>query len=134
MGDNGVVLPQNKTIATAELPEFELDSFELSSRYRDPFLGKVFQEMKATRKYYNKPVVKAQEVEETPKPSVPFPDVKYSGSIFNKKLNQDVHMLELGGVFYQVKAPGVFGSIRVTKLYKDSLEVKFNDEIKVIHH
>ena len=134
-GNEGSILPPNRSNTLKDLPTYEVDSFLLSSGYRDPFLGGVYQ--KKPRRNY-RPAQKTQSVkkvkEEKVEVKIPFPRMNYGGSFFNKTLKKDVHLLEIDGVYHHVSSVGNYGKIEVSKVFKDSLEIKFNNEVKVLHH
>lgn len=116
-----------------EFPEFQLDSFKLHTGFRDPFLGKVFNsKKKKKKKYYKAPPKK--KVEPIVKEKVVFPSMNYLGMIKNGTSGSATHLVIIEGNSHMVTGNGQYGSIEVTQVYKDSLEIKYKDEIKVLHN
>lgn len=125
----------NETVQELNLPKFEIDSFNLHSKYRDPFFGKVYGKRKP-KIYTGKKTVKVKEPikKEPPKKQEPFPHYVYSGHVDNAKNGKRIHMINVEGKAYQVSSPQIIGRLEVTRVFNDSLEIKFNNETKIIHH
>lgn len=115
-----------------EFPEFQLDSFSLHTGFRDPFLGKTFRGKKKKKTYYKS--VPKKKVEPVVKEKVIFPDMSYLGMIKNGTSGSATHLVIIEGNSHMVTGNGQYGSIEVTQIYKDSLEIKYKDEIKVLHN
>ncbi|HET6227837.1 MAG TPA: hypothetical protein VFF27_16250 [Bacteroidia bacterium] len=125
--DDSIVLQHAETVIKEEtLP----DTFSIDPTYRDPFLGKiqnrevVYDEQPAQPRVVSKPIVT---------PTAAWPTVAYHGIIKNSKLKKEMILLEVNGQEHMVKIGEIIEGILLSKAYRDSVEVQFSKEKKIIH-
>lgn len=111
------------------------DTFSINPTYRDPFLGKS-----------NKIALNANVGNSTlktinsPKPIIPssssinntFPKIIYGGMIKNKQSNKQLVLIQINGQSNIMKIGDIVSEIELTKVFRDSIEVKFKKEKKFI--
>jgi hypothetical protein len=111
--------------AVAELP----DTIVLLANYRDPFLDKpVVQAPKAKNPAVQKaPAVKAEQ----PKVSA-WPALSYQGLIKRNSDQKMVGFLSVNGASSFVQPGQAAGEIKVMRMWKDSIEVAFGKEKRIL--
>lgn len=124
---------QNREIS---LKKINKDTFELKKIGRDPFLNKQFVEKPAfvASVSYHAPIRKAIKPSPTvPKPKfdVPWPQLQYFGYI--KSNNLELVLLKIDSKLHKLKLNDEVNGLIVKKKYKDSLEVVFNSQSRIIH-
>lgn len=107
------------------------DTFTLIASYRDPFLGSMA--------VVNDHPKVSQPAANTPKPvepkqvvAAPWPSVTYSGMIKNQKSSVQLAMLQVNGQGYTVKTGESIEGVQLLKIYRDSAEVMFQHQKKII--
>ena len=101
------------------------DTFSISGDYRDPFLGKTVEERTS-----NAPKTKAP-----PPPlkaALPWPKITYGGVIKNQKSSKQLYLLQVNGSDNIIKEGDVISDVQLTKAWKDSIQVVFQKEKKII--
>lgn len=124
--DDNIVF--SKPLSIVNNGEVTVDSFSINPTYRDPFLGKV----------QNQPVVLEQQpIHKTPSPTIkvstPWPALAYHGIIKNTKLKKEMVLLEINGQEHMMKLGESVDGVLLSKAFKDSVEVQFAKEKKIIH-
>jgi hypothetical protein len=112
-------------IAMVDKNESLPDTFTILANYTDPFLGKLpSTEKKST----------PLKVVELQKPIVitPWPAIVYLGVIKNQKSNKQFVMVQINNQSNAMKLGEIIEGVTLLKVYKDSVEVKFNKEKKFI--
>ena len=104
-------------------------NFEISPNYRDPFLGKLVSEKKIAKQGGSKITPSKQKL---PSPSVPWPLIKYGGIIKNQQSNSQLVLVTINGKENIMKVNQSSNDILLNKIYKDSIEVVFQKEKKVV--
>ncbi|WP_343696892.1 hypothetical protein [Flavobacterium sp.] len=123
---------QNKNIS---LKKVNKDTFELEKINRDPFLNKQFQE---TPSITQKAVVHHSVIKKAPLAVIPqkpnanisWPALKYFGYIKSK--DQEMVLLKIDSKLHKLKLNDQVNGLVVRKKYKDSIEVFFNSESRII--
>ena len=134
--DNVVILEKQSKLDNATINQINKDTFELEKVNRDPFLNKQFQTSVAT----SKPVISHYKVvKKTVTPSIPkgdpnlrWPTLSYHGYIASKERNEDLVLLTIDSKLRKLKLNDPVNGLMVKKRYKDSIEVSFNSETKMI--
>ena len=105
------------------------DTFSIIASYRDPFLGKVVSS--EAPKSIQHPV-KTEPKQTKPAPvQASWPTISYSGMIRNRQSSVQLAMLQVNGQSYTVKAGEVVESVKVTRIYRDSIEIGLGAEKRV---
>ena len=128
--DADPVLRQN--IAITQQDETVSDTFSINPIYRDPFLGKMIQPRSSES---GDPVVKRQTVPVVAvvKAPTPWPAIVYTGTIKNQKSNKEMVLLEINGEGHMMKVGETITGVFLFKAFRDSVEVQFSKEKKIIH-
>lgn len=120
-----IVMPQANEETYASDNSFQPDTFSLVNNYRDPFLGKTIREPG--------PRPNQSSVINRKSPIVTlWPSIIYSGVIKNQKSKKEVAMVQINGQSNLMKVKDVVSEVQLLKIYKDSIEVKFGKEKRVI--
>lgn len=123
---------QNNTV----INQINKDTFELKKTNRDPFLDKEFQITVASPRQVvsNYSPVKKQITSIAPKidSNLSWPVLKYYGYIASKERNEEVVLLKIDSKLCKLKLKTPFNGLVIKKKYKDSIEVFFNGETKMI--
>lgn len=106
------------------------DTFSIIGDYRDPFMGKLAIAERP------KPVMRTQPraKEEKPQPPVKiaWPSIGYSGMIKNQKSAVQLAMMQVNGQSYTLKAGQSAEGVQLVKIFRDSVEVIFQNEKRTI--
>ncbi|MGQ0827045.1 MAG: hypothetical protein ACT4ON_01495 [Bacteroidota bacterium] len=102
------------------------DTFSINPHYRDPFLGKMNK-----RTIDNPQTVKAT-VPKVTKAVAPWPNIVFGGIIKNQKSNKQLALVQINGQGYTMKTGEIINDVQLNKIYKDSIEVKFQKEKKFV--
>jgi len=111
------------------------DTFDLKKVGRDPFLNKQFNERPVfvASVSYHAPVKKI--VKSVPVPKVKYdiawPQLQYFGYLKSNDL--ELVLLKIDSKLHKLKLNDEVNGLIVKKKYKDSIEVFFNSQSKVIH-
>lgn len=112
------------------------DTFKLEKLNRDPFLNKEFQtDLAVPRRVVSSytPVKKvAAAVAPKADPTLRWPALKYYGYIFSKERNEELVLLKIDSKLCKLKLNDPVNGVTVQKRYKDSIQVYFNSESKMI--
>lgn len=104
----------------------EPDTFTLLANYRDPFLSEQVRKPELVQKRV------AQVVPSPPKVIQPWPEVSYGGMIRNQQTNSQLALITVNGKS-ELVGPGVaYQDLLIRKIYKDSVELAFGKEIKMV--
>jgi hypothetical protein len=110
------------------------DTFDLKPLGNDPFLNKRL----------SKPIIKAHVVTRyvakpklNPEPKklkiiTPFPTVKYFGFIKSQDKKEELILLKINNTLHKTRLNGNCDGIMVKKIYKDSVQVIFGKETRII--
>jgi hypothetical protein len=104
------------------------DTFSIQNHYRDPFLGKSEPGLKKHGEVISASLVKPSEKPVT----ASWPNIQYSGLIKNQQSKKQLVLLEINGSLKTVQSGGIIDNIQICRVYKDSIEVKFNKQKRFI--
>ena len=119
---NNVVVPVS---FESYRPTYKVDSFELYSEFRDPFLGKIERSSSTSRVRVRQPI--QQPVVENPIPEVEveFPYLSYNGVIV-KGSDNVTYMINTSKNSYMINSKMSFEGINVVFLSKDSIVFEYS--------
>jgi hypothetical protein len=95
-------------------------SFTLVANYRDPFLGKVFEEPEFP-KITARPPVKVKE----PQIPVDWSFVKYLGMIKNPNSDKKIALISIKGQEHMISEGQIIADVKCIKNYKDSIRISY---------
>jgi len=104
------------------------DTFSIHPSYRDPFLGTTHATIITHRNNVPKKITTPVVV----KAASPFPQVTYGGLIKNTKSNKQLIMVQINGQSNIMKIGDVISEVELTKVFRDSIEVRFQKETRFI--
>ena len=108
-----------------ELPKSLMDTFHIKADYRDPFLG-------GTKKV-SVPTNTATIIKPVPIPVViKWPTITYFGMIKNQKSNKQLVIVTIDGQSHNMKTGSIVSEVTLNKIYKDSIEVTYQKNKKII--
>ena len=120
--DNTIQAPNNFSVP--HLENAGPDTFSISADYRDPFLGKPVEEKNSsTPKVKAPPTVKAE---------LPWPKITYGGVIKNQKSSKQLYLVQVSGNDHIMREGDAAEDVQLAKAWKDSIQVLFQKEKKVV--
>lgn len=133
---NKVFLEKQNQDSNVTLKQINKDTFKLEKISRDPFLNKQLQSMIATstRSTSNYVSVKKTIIPVAPKadPNISWPILIYYGYFGSKEGNQELVLLKVDSKLCKLKINTPYNGLVVKKKYRDSIEVSFNSERKIV--
>lgn len=133
-GDNTVISNTETHTKTVSLKRIDKDTFALEKINRDPFLNKQFQEQAAPEKLvsYHNPIKKVTPILiKKPIVNVNWPTLKYFGYLKSK--DQELVLLKIDAKLHKLKLNDPVDGLIVKRKFKDSIEVSFNSQSRIIH-
>lgn len=133
-GDNSIITNTKTLTKDVSLKKIDKDTFELEKINRDPFLNKEYQDNPVPKPVtYHHPIKKTTPVIKIPKPvvNINWPALKYYGYLKSK--DQELVLLKIDSKLHKLKLNDPVNGLVVRKKYKDSIEVFFNSEARIIH-
>jgi len=133
-GNNDEITKSEVLNHYVSLNKINKDTFELKKLNRDPFLNRQFNEVSVilTSVSYHSKVKKIVAV---PQPKINYniswPQLQYFGYI--KSNTQELVLLKIDSKLHKLKLNDEVNGLIIRKKYKDSIEVFFNSQSKVIH-
>lgn len=119
-----MLVSQPKTNKTSI--NIEKTSFKIKNLDRDPFLNKMVS--KKTKKKHKKIVKKA-----IVSKNITWPRISYLGFIKNKNTTKKLAILKVNGSIKNIKEATFFNeNIYIRKIYKDSIILQLNKQLKTI--
>lgn len=114
------------THQNSKLEKKMTDTFSISANYRDPFLGKIQEKVKPTitqnsTNNVKQKVKKAEEIKVKP-------NMIYLGLIKSQKNNKQVALVQINGTINNMIIGDKYNGVEITKIYRDSIEIKFGNE------
>jgi type II secretory pathway component PulC len=103
-----------------------VDSFSINANYRDPFLDV----LTATDRTEKSTSFKAQPVKA--QPVVGWPKIAYLGIIKNQTGNKQLTLIQIDGKQNRMQLNQQVNGLTLIKITKDSIQVKFNKEMKYV--
>jgi hypothetical protein len=118
---------KNVSQSMEQLPEQQSDTsqaFTINANYPDPFLKTAAPAQ----------VKKAEKKKEVAKPVViiKWPSIVYGGTIKNQQSKKQVALVEINGTSNMMRLEEEIAGVQLKKIYKDSIEVVFQQQKKVI--
>ena len=112
------------------------DTFQLVLTGRDPFLNSKIKnstnhsvknqtssnKINAPQKNIKQPIIK----------NIKWPSIKYYGYVKNKTKGKQACLIKIESNLYQMHKGNIKQNIELVQFYKDSIQVKFNQEFKTI--
>ncbi|MFH6996020.1 hypothetical protein [Flavobacterium sp. FlaQc-48] len=133
--DDTILQKQNQQ-SNVTINQINKDTFELKKINRDPFLNKEFQITSTApgQTVFNYLPVKKKIIPAISKAdsNLSWPVLNYYGYIASKERNEEVVLLKIDSKLCKLKLKTAFNGLIVKKRYKDSIEVFFNGETKII--
>lgn len=134
--NNKTISNKQDQIDNIEINRINKDTFILEKLSHDPFLNKQPQttisslkEIKTNKTPSRKAVVYAPAKTNS---SLKWPILKYYGYILSKGRNNEVVLLKIDSKLCKLKLNTPLNGLIIKKKYKDSIEVYFNSETKII--
>lgn len=109
-----------------------IDTFSIHPNYRDPFLGKIVK--KSSPSENKVPNINPNPIAQkkaTPTSTV-WPTLVYSGLIKNQKSNKTLALVQINGQAHIMKIADIEAEVELTKIFRDSIEVKFQKEKRFV--
>ncbi len=132
--DSGLLAFQNDS--TFSLVD---SSYTLKLNYKDPFLkgGYVASTTAGPKAVENnsRSGIRRRIRQATPpptKPAIVWPEIVFSGIILNDKTNEELGLIQIGESSYLFREGETRKDLHLLNLYPDSVQVKFQEEIKTI--
>lgn len=126
---------KQKQESNVTIRQINKDTFKLEKINWDPFLNKQFQSTISvpTRPISGYTSAKKAVIPVAPKadPNVSWPILIYYG-YFGKEGNQELVLLKVDSKLCKLKINTPYNGLIVKKKYKDSIEVSFNSERKIV--
>ena len=111
------------------------DTFDLQKVTHDPFLNKQLEkvEVLSTIIPVSKPIaVKKPKVEKKIE-AIQWPQIFYYGYIKSKDKTEELILIKVDNQLYKLRKNATVNGLLINKLYKDSIEVKYNNQSKKIY-
>ena len=111
------------------------DTFDLQKVTHDPFLNKQLEkvEVLSTIIPVSKPIaVKKPKVEKKIE-AIQWPQIFYYGYIKSKDKTEELILIKVDNQLYKLRKNALVNGLLINKLYKDSIEVKYNNQSKKIY-
>lgn len=111
-----------------------IDTFSIHPNYRDPFISKrakkTTSENKITSTITKPDLIKKVSI--TAPMSDKWPSIVYNGLIKNEKSNKQLALVQINGQSNILQLGNVAEGVELTKIFRDSIEVKFNSEKRFV--
>lgn len=113
-------------------------SYKLKLNYKDPFLKGGYVPVSNSNKTVNnnsKPGIRRrinQSAQPTVKQTVVWPEIQFSGIILNDKSTEELGLVNINNASYLFREGESRKEILLIKLYADSIQVRYKEEIKTI--
>ncbi len=135
LSGNEIILKKQNQLTNTTINQIIKDTFVLEKIGRDPFLNKQFNEKPVfvASVSYHAPVKKIVKPVTVPKVKhdVPWPQLQYFGYL--KSNDVELVLLKIDSKLHKLKLNDEVNGLIVKKKYKDSIEVFFNSQSKVIY-
>lgn len=109
-----------------------IDTFSINPNYRDPFLGKSAKKTILSENKVSNIVVNPNVIKKIIPSSRAWPNLVYGGLIKNQKSNKALALVQINGQSNIMKIGEIVGEIELTKIFRDSIEVKFQKEKRFV--
>lgn len=108
------------------------DTIRLIANYRDPFLDKLVATEKPTVKPIRNPKPAQPGTPQVSQPVQVWPQVTYHGLIKRSGDEKTVGFLRVNGTSHFIRGNEAAGVVNVVRLWKDSVEVAWGKEKKIV--
>lgn len=112
-----------------------IDTFSIHPNYRDPFISKRAKKTTFENKITST-VTKPDLIKKVANVVVPlsnkWPSIVYNGLIKNEKSNKQLALVQINGQSNILQLGNVAEGVELTKIFRDSIEVKFNLEKRFV--
>ena len=110
------------------------DTFQLVLTGRDPFLNSKIKNSTnhSVKKQFNKTHVPQKKITPPIIKNIKWPSIKYYGYVKNKTKGKQACLIKIESNLYQMHKGNIKQNIELVQIYKDSIQVKFNQEFKTI--
>lgn len=104
------------------------DTFNLIANYRDPFL----ERSRITNSSYpeNLNVRLDEPPKEKTRENIAWPSIRYIGIIYNENANNYLYLIEIDQVTHLLRKEDHVGSIKMKKVFRDSITIQFKNQLK----
>ncbi|PKB18321.1 hypothetical protein [Flavobacterium sp. 5] len=133
--DSNVVFEKQNSKDNVTINQINKDTFKLEKINRDPFLNKQYNTVVTTRRPISNylPVKKIiTPVVQKAIPNINWPTLTYYGYIGSKERNEELVLLKIDSKLCKLTLNKPINGLIVKKKYKDSIEVFFNSQTKII--
>ncbi|RKR09081.1 hypothetical protein C8C83_0681 [Flavobacterium sp. 90] len=134
-GSNLLIEKRNQQV-NINIKQIKKDTFKLEKIGRDPFLNKQFQTALIVPKRPTSNYVSVRKEVVTPTlktdPNLSWPILSYYGYFESKEKKQELVLLKVDSKLCKLKINTPYNGLIVKKKYKDSIEVYFNSERKIV--
>ncbi|KIC01569.1 hypothetical protein OA88_13275 [Flavobacterium sp. JRM] len=132
--NNGIMPKKQIKDSDFILSQINKDTFKLDKTNRDPFLNKSLQgdpipSKKQSSNYSSMPK-KIPDAIPKVKQNSNWPTLLYYGCIKSK--NQELILLKIDSKLFRLKLNDPINGLVIKKKYKDSVEVRFNSETRIV--
>lgn len=112
------------------------DTFSIECNYPDPFLGKKISKMEGvgskSSSAVSLKVKNAKEKKQIVTQTIVWPEIIYRGIIKNQKSNKQLALVQINGKGNTMRTGDKVDNIELTKVFKDSIEVRFGKEKRYV--
>lgn len=112
-----------------------IDTFSIHPNYRDPFISKRAKKTTFENKVVST-ITKPDLIKKVSNVVVPlsnkWPSIVYNGLIKNERSNKQLALVQINGQSNILQLGNVAEGVELTKIFRDSIEVKFNSEKRFI--
>lgn len=129
--DAGAIVFESPKIVNSIEEELN-DTFSIDPNYRDPFLGKTLKNNSASENSTHPVVSTSESFTNKSNSKIQMPTIIYGGLIKNKKSNKQFALIQINGIGNVMKVSDKVGEITLMKIYRDSIQVKYNNQLKFI--
>ena len=106
------------------------DTFKIAANYPDPFLGQIKIPKPVNTNTGNVPKLSTPIIK-VAAPSIQWPNVSYKGFINDQTTGKKMALLYINDKSNKIYLGSKIGEISISKIYRDSVELKLGKEIKV---
>jgi hypothetical protein len=109
------------------------DSFSLSAAYPDPFRAEPVKHSVLAAGSSVPLKQPAKEKKTLPPVNASWPQVTYNGVIKNQQSKKELAMVQVNGQSSFMKAGDVTNDVQLLKIFRDSIQVQYGKEKKIVH-
>lgn len=109
-----------------------IDTFSIHPNYRDPFISKRAIKSNSSENKAANVVINPSVIKTAITPSTVWPNLVYGGLIKNQKSNKVLALVQINGQANIMKIGDIAGEIELTKIFRDSIEVRFQKEKRFV--